>query len=75
MTSAKDSGHLLGGALGDCVSDTFTVTGHSKGSPVICGSNAGQHRKFTSFVVVVSTLNSYTIDPGSIPSTSSSVKD
>jgi hypothetical protein len=43
VTSAKDGGHLLGGALGDCVSDTFTVTGHSKGSPVICGSNAGQH--------------------------------
>jgi len=43
VTTALDGGHLLGGALGDCVSDTFTVTGHSKGSPVICGSNAGQH--------------------------------
>ena len=32
--------------MGDCVTDTFTVTGSTKGSPVICGSNSGQHSKF-----------------------------
>ena len=37
----------LGGALGDCTVDRFSVTSSgSKGSPVICGENSGQHSKF-----------------------------
>jgi len=43
VTAALNGGVLLGGALGDCVTDTFTLTGSTKGSPVICGSNSGQH--------------------------------
>ena len=35
-----------GGSIGDCTGDRFSVTSSSgKGSPVICGSNAGQHSK------------------------------
>lgn len=34
---------ITGGALGDCVSDQFSVAGPNGGSPVICGTNAGQH--------------------------------
>ena len=30
-----------GDALGDCATDSFVVTG----SPIICGTNTGQHRK------------------------------
>ena len=36
---------LRGGAIGDCVSDTFSVAGSQFGSPSICGTNTGQHRK------------------------------
>merc|ERR1711990_325936 len=34
---------LTGGALGQCTMDTFQVTGSGGASPVICGSNDGQH--------------------------------
>jgi len=36
---------LLGPTEGDCVNDTFVVSGANAGSsiPVLCGSNAGQH--------------------------------
>jgi len=34
---------LRGGAIGDCVSDTFSVAGSQFGSPAICGTNTGQH--------------------------------
>ena len=30
---------------GDCTTDTFSITGGSGGSPVICGTNTGQHCK------------------------------
>ena len=33
----------VGGGIGDCVDDTFVLSGSGKGSPVICGSNSGQH--------------------------------
>ena len=36
---------LRGGAIGDCISDTFSVGGSQFGSPAICGTNTGQHRK------------------------------
>lgn len=33
-----------GGAIGDCITDTFSVTAPgNNGSPVICGFNTGQH--------------------------------
>ena len=39
-----DSG-LHGGAIGDCATDSFSVSGSHFGSPAICGTNAGQHSK------------------------------
>ena len=35
-----------GGAIGDCISDQFSIDGPNQGSPVICGTNTGQHSKF-----------------------------
>jgi len=32
-----------GGAIGDCLTDTFSVSGVGVGSPVICGVNTGYH--------------------------------
>ena len=40
---------LTGGALGHCTMDTFQVTGSGGASPVICGSNDGQHSEFTEY--------------------------
>ncbi len=37
---------LNGGAIGDCTTDTFSVTSPgNRGSPIICGFNTGQHSK------------------------------
>ena len=34
----------IGGRIGDCLSDTFSITSPgNSGSPVICGFNTGQH--------------------------------
>jgi len=30
-------------AIGDCLTDTFSITGPSSGTPIICGVNDGQH--------------------------------
>ncbi len=39
---------ILGSALGDCVTDSFSITSPgSIGSPEICGTNSGQHSKFS----------------------------
>ena len=35
-----------GGATGQCTMDTFQVSGSGRGSPVICGSNEGQHSEY-----------------------------
>ena len=32
------------GNIGDCVTDQFSITG-TPGTPVICGTNTGQHSK------------------------------
>lgn len=32
-----------GSAIGDCLTDTFSITSASGGTPVICGTNGGQH--------------------------------
>ena len=34
-----------GSAVGDCLTDTFVVSGSGVSSPVICGTNSGQHSK------------------------------
>ena len=34
-----------GGAIGDCYTDQFSIDGPNQGSPVICGTNTGQHSK------------------------------
>ena len=39
--------YLTGAAIGDCVTDSFTLSAPgNKGSPQICGFNTGQHSKF-----------------------------
>jgi len=43
LTGAAASSLLTGGAIGQCAMDTFQVTGSGGSSPVICGSNDGQH--------------------------------
>ena len=40
---------LHGGAIGDCATDSFSVSGSHFGSPAICGTNAGQHSKLFFF--------------------------
>ena len=37
------------GATGQCTMDTFQVTGSGGASPVICGSNDGQHSEFSEY--------------------------
>jgi len=40
--------HFLGASLGDCVTDSFSITTPgSEGTPVICGFNSGQHSKLS----------------------------
>ena len=41
---------LHGGAIGDCATDSFSVSGSHFGSPAICGTNAGQHSKLIIFL-------------------------
>ena len=36
---------LRGGAIGDCRTDSFSVSGSQFTPPVICGVNSGQHGK------------------------------
>ena len=41
---AQSSGNLYGGAIGDCTTDSFSIsTKGYTGTPVICGINTGQH--------------------------------
>ena len=42
-----------GGALGDCTTDSFSVSGGTgSSSPVICGINTGQHSEFCNILYV-----------------------
>eukprot|EP00094_Tigriopus_californicus_P013764 TCALIF_13320-PA protein Name:"Protein of unknown function" AED:0.88 eAED:0.88 QI:0/0/0/0.5/0/0.5/2/0/65 len=44
LTSQNNTRSGKGGAIGDCTTDTFSVTApESVSSPVICGFNTGQH--------------------------------
>ena len=37
---------LIGAALGDCLTDQFSITANGNaGTPVICGENGGYHSK------------------------------
>ena len=47
LTGAATDSFTQGGAIGQCTMDTFQVTGTGGASPVICGSNEGQHCEFT----------------------------
>jgi len=41
-----------GNAIGDCLTDTFSISSQgAAGSPVICGANAGQHSKSSSYIL------------------------
>ncbi|TRY62212.1 hypothetical protein TCAL_13666 [Tigriopus californicus] len=43
-TTSATAGQNQGGAIGDCVTDSFSVTSPGNtASPVICGFNTGQH--------------------------------
>jgi len=43
-TTAAAPVGVTGGAIGDCVTDSFSISGKgTAGSPVICGINTGQH--------------------------------
>lgn len=42
-TAAAAGTENVGGAIGDCKTDQFSITGKGSGSPVICGTNTGQH--------------------------------
>ena len=44
-TAAVKAGTTQGGSIGDCVSDQFSIDSPNQGSPVICGTNTGQHSK------------------------------
>jgi len=39
--TAKGADHAA--ATGDCLTDTFSISGPNSGTPVICGTNDGQH--------------------------------
>jgi len=45
VIAAANGGVVVGSSAGDCVTDSFSVTagGGGKSSPVICGTNTGQH--------------------------------
>ena len=45
-TAQSTGGTTQGGSIGDCISDQFSIDGPNQGSPVICGTNTGQHSKF-----------------------------
>ena len=51
-TGTATSSLLAGGAYGQCTMDTFQVTGSGGASPVICGSNDGQHSEFVLFLLL-----------------------
>ena len=50
--TATPSVELAEGAIGQCTQDTFQVTGSGGASPVICGSNDGQHSEFVLFLLL-----------------------
>ena len=58
-TAQSTGGTTEGGAIGDCISDQFSIDGPNQGSPVICGTNTGQHSKYHAVIflqVYLSTL-------------------
>lgn len=42
-TASDTANSVTGGAIGDCTTDTFSITSPQGGTPVICGTNANQH--------------------------------
>ena len=44
---------MIGAAIGDCLTDQFTITSDgAAGTPVICGENGGYHSKFGFFLLI-----------------------
>ena len=54
---------LHGGAIGDCATDSFSVSGSHFGSPAICGTNAGQHSKSHFFFKIPRIVFSFKLFP------------
>ena len=58
---AQSSGNAYGGAIGDCSTDSFSVsTKGYTGTPHICGINTGQHSIYMNYLsylnIVISLL-------------------
>ena len=46
VSGTVDGSRTQGGAIGDCLTDSFSVTNPGgSGSPIICGENSGKHSK------------------------------
>ena len=45
QATAASASPAVGGSIGDCATDQFSITGPKQSSPVICGTNTGQHSK------------------------------
>ena len=43
QATAASATAAIGGSIGDCATDQFSITGPKQSSPVICGTNTGQH--------------------------------
>ena len=46
-TAAATGGTNVGSVVGGCKTDQFSIDGPKAGSPVICGTNTGQHSEKT----------------------------
>ena len=48
VIAQANGGVVVGSSAGDCVTDSFSVTagGGGKSSPIICGTNTGQHGEY-----------------------------
>ena len=44
---------FTGAAIGDCMTDQFSITAQGQaGTPIICGTNGGYHSKMNLFINV-----------------------
>ena len=46
--ATAEGSQTFGSSLGDCATDTFSVSagGSGRSSPIICGANTGQHGEY-----------------------------
>ena len=48
VLAPANTANAIGSSAGDCATDSFSVTagGGGKSSPIICGTNTGQHGEY-----------------------------